>query len=228
MTVLFARRGMLAALTAGVAVSILPACSSFPAFSLTEAVRRLLERSSQNAFARLLAPGGFYENGAGRIALPDTLGGSKLGALASAILMSATVRKGLTRAVNDAASEGAERAAPLVADAIRTLEPQDIEAIRRGGPTAATDVLRGRMGRSLVDAMVPEISGVLRVAEDQAVASALRDLVGVDLLTLARDIGTKADDVIWTAIGSEEAAIRADPETADDPMLAQLLGLKRR
>ena len=47
-------------------------CAAGPGgYSLAEGVRRLLTLSTQRAFARLLQPGGFYEDHLARIAPPE-------------------------------------------------------------------------------------------------------------------------------------------------------------
>jgi hypothetical protein len=203
----------------------LPGCQSLPGFSLTEAIRRLLALSSQNAFAQLLQPGGFYDSSVARIALPQRFGGG--GTILSAVLQSRTFRDRLQRQLNRAAEKGAERAAPLVADAVRTVSIEDAASIVRGGPQAATAFLRGKMGLALVDAMLPGISEGLRLFDDQVISQAVRSVTGFDIGSLASDINRKADDAIWAAIGLEEANIRADPRKTNDPVLIGVFGLLR-
>ena len=67
------RRVLLAGLAASSALA-LPACSSLGTLSLVDAIRRLLTRSSRNALARLVAPGGFYDNELARLDLPEVFG----------------------------------------------------------------------------------------------------------------------------------------------------------
>ncbi len=205
------------------AALLLPGCQSIPGFSLNEAVRRLLTLSFQNAFAQLLQPGGFYDNELNRIPLPDqfTQGGSIVGA----VLRSAAFRGQLQRQLNIAAERGAERAAPLVTEAIRGASFSDATAILRGGPRAATDFLRGSMGTALITAMVPEIGGALRLAQNDVVAQAIRAVSGVDVQGIATSVSRAADNVIWNAIGREESSIRANPRATNDPLLIGALGL---
>jgi len=123
---------------AALATLMLPGCQSMPAFSLTEAIRRLLTVASQNAFALLLQPGGFYDSSVARISLPDRLGGERGTGILSVVLQSRQFRDRLQRQLNRAAEKGAERAAPLVADAVRNLSIEDAASLVRGGPQAAT------------------------------------------------------------------------------------------
>ena len=125
---------------------LLPSCASLPGFSLTDAIRRLLSLASQNAFALLLQPGGFYDSNVARIALPDRFGGGRSTGILSVILQSVAFRDRLQRQLNRAAERGAERAAPLVADAVRAVSIEAANDIIRGGPQAATGFLRGKMG----------------------------------------------------------------------------------
>lgn len=210
---------------AALATLTLPGCQSLPAFSLTEAIRRLLNLASQNAFALLLQPGGFYDSSVARISLPDRFGGNNGSSIAAAILQSRAFRDRLQRQLNRAAEKGAERAAPLVAEAVRNVSIQDAAALVRGGPQAASAFLRGQMGTTLVNAMLPGISEGLRLFDDQIISQAVRSVTGFDVAALAQDITRKADDSIWAAIGLEESNIRADPRRTNDPVLIGVFGL---
>lgn len=208
-----------------IALLSLPGCQTMPGFGLTEAIRRLLALSSQNAFALLLQPGGFYDNSVARIALPDRFGGNSGSGITSAILQSRAFRDRLQRQLNRAAEKGAERAAPLVADAVRNVSIQDAAALVRGGPQAASNFLRGQMGTTLVNAMLPGISEGLRLFDDQIISQTVRSVAGFDVAALAQDITRKADDSIWAAIGLEESNIRSDPRKTKDPVLIGVFGL---
>jgi Protein of unknown function (DUF4197) len=212
---------------AALATLMLPGCQSMPAFSLTEAIRRLLTVASQNAFALLLQPGGFYDSSVARISLPDRLGGERGTGILSVVLQSRQFRDRLQRQLNRAAEKGAERAAPLVADAVRNLNIEDAASLVRGGPQAATAFLRGKMGPALVESMLPGISEGLRLFDDQVIGQAVRSVTGFDVAALAQDITRKADESVWAAIGLEESAIRADPQKTNDPLLIGVFGLVR-
>jgi len=215
------RRQILLAGVASVSLA-LPGCSSIPGFSLTDAIRRLLSLSSQQAFATLLQPGGFYDSGIARIALPDRFGGSTGSGILGAVLGSSLFRTRLQKELNRAAEKGAERAAPVVADAVRNVSIADAASIIRGGPEAATAFLRGKMGSTLIDAMLP---GIGDIASNDVVGQAIKSVSGFDVAALASDINVKADNAIWASIGAEEAVIRADPQKTNDPLLIGVFGL---
>lgn len=221
-SVLLGRRGLLAGLGASGALLILPGCESIRHYSLVEAIRRLLLRASRNAFARLTAPDGFYDDTLARLELPRVFGSR--GDILNDILISALFKRRLQHAFNRFAERGAERAAPIVADAVEMIGVQNAVALVRGGPDAATHYLRGTMGMALVDAMVPALSDAMRVADDPLVGQALSRLAGVDINGVARDFAVQVDDAIWGEIGREEAAIRADPGATGDPAIASVFG----
>lgn len=216
------RRNFLAGLGAGGALLLLPGCESMQRFSLVEAIRRLLYLASSNAFARLTAPDGFYENQLARLDLPRVFGSR--GDILSDILISTVFKRRLQHSFNRIAERGADRAAPLVADAVRTIGIENAVALVRGRPTAASEFLRGAMGTSLVEAMVPALGDAMRMADDPLVGQALARLVGVDVPGVARNFAVDVDNAIWGEIGREEASIRANPRATNDPAIIAIFG----
>lgn len=203
---------------------LLPGCAGgLGGFSLVEAIRRLLTLSSQRAFASLLQPGGFYDDQATRIMLPPRLSDDR--SLVARVLTSGLVRDRLSRELNRAAERGAERAAPVVTDAIRTISIADAAGVIQGGSRAATDLLEGSLGNALITAMFPAVGDALRVASDPIVGQVLRGVTGYDVAALAGDVSQGANRAIWNAIGVEETAIRADPRATNDPILIAALTL---
>ena len=194
-------------------------------YNLEDAVRRLLTLSSQRAFARLLADEGFFRDDVARIGLPPQLGGSGITAALAIALGTRAVQDRLLRVVNEAAKEGAERAAPVVADSIRDMTIADARAILGGGPTAATDFLAGTMGERIFDALYPGVGEALRLAENGVIQRVLQVATGINFIGLQADVTRKTAGALYRAIGREEAAIRADPGASGDPLLAGVLGL---
>ena len=101
-------------------------------------------------------------------------------------------------------------------------------ALITGEPTAATRYLRGEVGTRVVDAMVPELGEAMRVAQDPLVGQLVSAAVGVDVGAAASRVATSISDTIWTEIGREEAAIRADPRSTNDPVLIGAFGVGAR
>ena len=215
-----ARRQFLAG-AAAAGVLALPGCASMGGYSFTEAIRRLLMLSAENAFARLTAPGGFWDSQVARIALPDVFG--RRGGVLQGILTSDVFRSQLERRLNYFAEEGATRAAPVVAETVRTIGIANAAALIRGGPTAATSYLRENMGATLINVMIPALGDAMRLARDPLLGQALSLLTGVDIGLAAQSLAISADNAIWYQIGAEESDIRAHPEKTNDPVLMGVL-----
>ncbi|MEW4447517.1 DUF4197 domain-containing protein [Qipengyuania sp. JC766] len=201
-------------------------CQGMGGYSLTDAVRRLLFLSSERAFARLTAPDGFWDRQVAQVGLGNILG--TRGDILAGVLTSTVFKRQLEDAFADVAIRGAERAAPLVADAVRLVGFDAAEALIRGGPTAATGFLRGELGDTLVQAMVPELGDAMRIANNPAIGQVISGLTGVDVAGIANRFGSTINDAIWQEMGTEEAAIRRDPRSTNDPVLIGVLGVGSR
>ena len=219
------RRAFLGGMTLGGAALALPGCAGLPGFSLTDAIQRLLFLSSERAFSRMLDAGGFWDQQVAQVGLESLLG-ARGGVLAN-ILTSSLFKDRLYDAFGDIAYEGAERAAPLVTEAVRTIGIQNAIDLVNGGPTAATAFLRGSMGSTLIEAMVPELGDAMRLAQDPLVGQVLAALSGVNISQAASRVSSSIDDTIWREIGFEEAAIRRDPQETRDPLIIGVFGVGR-
>jgi len=196
--------------------------------NLEPAIRRLLTLSSQRAFARLLTDQGFFRDDIARIQPPSQLGGRAVTAALAVALGTRAVQDRLLRVVNQAAGEGARRAAPAVYDSIREMAITDALSIVRGGPTAATDYLERTISERIFDAIFPGVGEALRLAENGVIQRVLEFATGINFPGLQADVTRKTAAALYRAIGREEAAIRADPNAAGDPVLAGLFRMTRR
>jgi hypothetical protein len=217
------RRALLAGAAGAGALLLLPACAStYPIFSMEEAVRRLLLRASENAFARLTEPGGFWDEQVAAIGLAQFLG--TRGDTVSRILTSQLFKDRLEERFATFAIDATYRAAPVVTDAVEVIGIDNAVALVRGGPSAASTFLRGELGLALVEAMVPQLGDALRLVDDPLVGQALAALIGSDPGATVRRIAGTIDDAIWGEIAREEAAIRADPAATRDSVLIGVFG----
>lgn len=221
-----ARRHFIKLGAGGAMVLALPACSTLPGFSLTEAVRRLLLRASEQAFARLTAPDGYWDAQVSRLGLGNLLG--TRGDILSGVLTSALFKSRLEDAFADIAISGSQRAAPLVVDAVRVIGLANAAQLVRGGPTAATQALRGELGGRLIEAMVPELGDAIRIASDPLVGRLIDAAVGTNVSGIAERLAGNVNDAVWTEIGREESAIRSDPQATGDPLLIGVFGAASR
>ena len=216
------RRAFIAGSLAAAATLALPGCATTGAFSFTEAIRRLLVLSSERAFARMTAPGGFWDQKVAQVGLSRFFGNR--GSVLGNILTSTLFKSRLEDVVADVAVDASYRAAPIVADSVRTIGWANAVDLIRGGPSAASSFLRQEMGEQLILAMLPEIGQAMRVAQDPLMGQLLSGLTGVDVQGVASTFAREVDDAIWGEIGREEAAIRADPGATRDPVLIGVFG----
>ena len=63
---------------------------------------------------------------------------------------------------------------------------------------------------------------------DPLIGQLVSAAVGVDIGAAANRVALSVNDTIWTEIGREEAAIRADPQSTNDPVLIGALGVGSR
>ncbi|KQM13104.1 hypothetical protein ASE49_13990 [Novosphingobium sp. Leaf2] len=221
----FGRRAVLLSMLVAGSLA-LPGCTTMGmprtgAGGQADAVDRLLMLASQRAFAKLTQPDGFWDSTVARINLPVLF--ARPGSGAEKLLKSNLFRESLQHKLNNFAEGGARAAAPLVYQSVRALKVTDGSAVLRGGNTAATTLLRTTMASSLVNAMIPELTRLMQEEKDPVVSSAVAALKGVTITDAAHALALDADNAIWYEIGAEEAAIRKDPASTNDPALTAAL-----
>lgn len=213
------RRSLIATL----ALLPLAACATpMGRYTIEDAVRRLLQLSSERAFARLTEPGGFYDDQLTRIVPPD-LGGGRGSAVLATLLRTNAVRNQLARALNDVAVDLADTATPIVMDAVQRMTLADAVSVLRGGPTAATDLLAREARGAVVEALLPGASRALRSDLFDMLSVAIAASGNRDIVAMADSLSGQIGDAIFRAIGREEAEIRRDPGATRDPVLMALL-----
>ncbi|PKP65705.1 MAG: DUF4197 domain-containing protein [Alphaproteobacteria bacterium HGW-Alphaproteobacteria-7] len=221
------RRALITGAAGAGALLLMPGCASTGGgFSMVEAVRRMLLLASENAFARLTAPGGFWDEQVARIGLNQLMG--TRGDVLSRILTSSLVKDRLEERFASLAIEASFRAAPVVTDAVRVIGFENAIDLVRGGPTAASTFLRAEMGSVLIDAMVPELGEAIRLSNDPLIGQTIGALTGVNPGDVASRIGREVDNAVWGEIAREEAAIRANPQATRDPLLIGVFGVAGR
>ena len=191
-------------------------------FGMVDAVRRLLFLSSEQAFARLTAPGGYWDDQVAQIGLGNLLGAR--GDVLSNILTSALFKSRLEREFAGFALEASDRAAPIVLDTVRTISSRTRSTWCAADP-AATSYLRGNMGTRRSTRWCPNWA-TMRVASDPLVGHhcPVRGRFG----GVATRVANGIDDAIWGEIGREEAAIRANPQATRDPLIIGVFGAADR
>ncbi|TCD04867.1 DUF4197 domain-containing protein [Erythrobacteraceae bacterium CFH 75059] len=215
------RTFFMAVLGAGAALT-LPGCQTARPLSLEEAVRRLLFFASDNAFARMTRPGGFWDQQVAAIGLGNLFG--LRGDAMARVLTSPLFRDRMQAAFSDWAIDATARAAPVVTDAVRTIGFRNAYDLVHGDPRGATAYLRAALAGRLIEVMVPGLANAMAVASDPLMAELLNAATGVNVAAVARSAADRIDDVIWRVIAEEEALIRADPRITRDPVLMGVFG----
>ena len=219
------RRGFLGAIAGAALLAHARQAGAVPARGdAAEPVRRLLDLAVSKAFATLTRADGFWNSPVARINLPVLFG--KPGQPMRGVLAAPAFREQLQHSLNRYAEVGAVRAGPAIAARARRLTIHDHLAILRGEPTAATTLLRASVGPASVNAMIPALRRALRQANDPLIAKAIAALPGVSLGDVAHSLANEADNAIWYAIGSEEAAIRRNPRASGDPSVIAALRMR--
>ena len=204
----------LAAFGAHAQTEALQALSGISRQDQTTALRSALIQGAQTAVASLGKPDGFLGNPKVRIPLP--------GKLAKADKMLRTLGMGaqsdaLITAMNRAAEAAVPEARTLLVDAVKQMSVQDVAGILTGGPDSATQYFRGKTSASLTAKFLPIVrkstEKVDLATRYNAVAgkAAAFGVIDEKDASVESYVTQKALDGLFTMIGEEEAAIRANP-----------------
>jgi len=180
----------------------------------TTALRSALMQGAQAAVANLGKPDGFLGNPKVRIPLP--------GKLAKADRMLRTLGMGaqtdaLITAMNRAAEAAVPEARTLLVDAVKQMSVQDVAGILTGGPDSATQYFRSKTGASLAAKFLPIVRKSTEKVDLASRYNAVAGKAAAFGVLDAKDasvenyVTQKALDGLFTMIGEEEAAIRANP-----------------
>lgn len=222
-----------AALATLVACAVLPIAAvaaphmamAYQGFSLKGA----LGDASDSALNKLSQPDAFYDDETVRVRLPEPLRN------ASKVLRfvgKSGLANDLTKSVNAAAGLAAQEAKPIFRAAIDDLSLSDGVGIATGGDRAATEYLRDTSGEVLREKVRPLVMSALGDVGAFEQLDKLKDvrqiasLAGADISNegLADSVTDQAMDGIFSYIGNEEAAFRANPIEKSKGLLGGLLG----
>lgn len=183
----------------------------------TEAVQALrdsLSRGSKAALARLGKENGYFANAQVKIGLPKNF------RKADRVLR--TLGRGqqvddLVLSMNRAAEMAMPKADKFVLEAAQKMNVQDAKAILTGGDQSVTEYFRKATETQLSEALLPIIKGVVEPSgltrAYKAMATTLVQIAGIksEQATVEDYVSKKALEGIYTMIGMEERALRANP-----------------
>jgi hypothetical protein len=217
------------------ALALLVAQSKVFAFSLGDitdaqagsSIKTLLEKSASAAVLQLGKPGGFMGNDAVRIGLPGNL--EKASKLLGKLGQGRKVDE-LIAAMNSAAEQAVPFAKPLLINAVKSMTVVDAKNILTGGNTSVTDFFASKTREPLTEKFLPTVTKVTNKAQLTAKYDAVAGkAVGLGLVkkedsNMAGFVTHKTLDGLFTIIGQQESALRADPAKAGDSLLKKVLG----
>lgn len=195
--------------------------------TIVAGLKEALRIGTQNAVRTTSREGGYLENPAIRIPLPERLQG-----------MSDALRKAgfgaqvdrLERRMNLAAEKAAAEAAPVFADALGDMTIADARGILRGGETAATEYFRDNTYSSLKERYMPIVSrqmeqlGLVRLYNDLQTRYNRIPFVPDVSVTLDDYVAEEALDGLFHMLAREETKIRENPAARTTDLLRRVFG----
>jgi hypothetical protein len=209
-----------------VAATAAPSASALSQDDVVRGLKETLSKATQNAVAKLGKEGGFLNNAAVKIAMPESMA-----------KIDKTLRKlgqdkyadQFVAAMNQAAEKAVPEAANILADSIRDMSLEDAQAILKGKSDAATQYFRKKNEAKLMERLKP----IVTKATDQAgvtsaykamtkKAGGLAGLLGGGAGDLDGYVTEKSLDGLFKMVAEEEKNIRANPVARSTDLLKKL------
>jgi len=194
---------------------------------VVEGLKQALSIGTENAVTQTSRSGGYLDDPAIRIALPE-----QLDTLARALRLvgyGAQVDE-LTVGMNRAAEQAARQAGDVFLLGIRQMTFSDARAILDGGDTAATAYFERTTRATLFQRFEPVITeklgevGVVREYDALVARYDALPLANKPNLDLQDYVTNRALDGLFLVLGDEERKIRSDPAARVTPLLKQVFG----
>jgi hypothetical protein len=222
-----------------VAVSLALVFSAAAAISLSDlsnkdatgGVKAALEKGADVAVSKLGVENGFLNNDKVKISLP--------GPLEKAMPLLRMTGQGqkaddLVVSMNHAAESAVALAKPMLLNAVKNMSVTDAKNILTGGDTSVTDFFRQKTSAPLTGQFLPVVkkitdrnglSGQYNAVVGQVAKSGLASsLTSGPQSTVEGYVTQRALDGLYTMIGEEEKAIRADPIGTGSALLGKVFG----
>ena len=190
-------------------------------------LRQALTDGAGVAVKQLGFKDGFFGNPQVKIPLPASL--QKVESMLKMVGMQQQVDD-LDLAMNRAAETAVADAKPLLVNAVKQMTVEDAKNILSGGDTAATDYFREKTADPLAKKFLPTVkkatAKVGLAAKYNAVAGQAVQfgLVDKNQATIEQYVTDKALDGLYTMIGEQEKAIRANPAGAATSIVKKVFG----
>ncbi len=193
----------------------------------TGGLKAALDKGASLAVAKLGAENGFLNNEKVRIPLPKILEQAR-----PLLKMTGKGQQldDLVLQMNHAAEAAVPMAKPLLVDAVKSMSVTDAKNILTGGDTSVTDFFREKTAPKLALQFLPIVKKVTDrsgLANKYNTAMAMAPKLGVlakEQSTVEGYVTQRALDGLYTMIGEEEKAIRADPLGAGSKLIGKVFG----
>ncbi len=207
-----------------------PSASGVEALSnadINAGLKEALTRGANAAVAQLGQKDGFFGNPALKIPLPPRLQKAErtmrmlgMGRQADELVLS----------MNRAAEAAVPEAKTLLVGAVKAMSLEDARGILTGGQTSATDFFRKKTESTLSERFGPIVKastdkvGLAQQYNQYAGAAAQFNLIDKNQASVEQYVTQQALDRLYTVIGKNEAAIRANPMQAGSDLLKKVFG----
>lgn len=194
---------------------------------IASGLKEALSVGTQNAVKLVSKPGGYLNNEAIKIRLPQDL------RPVESILQAAgqgTRIDEFVASMNHAAESAAPEAAKIFGNAVKEMTIDDARKLLSGNDTAITDYFKSKTSSQLAAAFRPHVEAAMNAnnvtQRYQALASQVPKVPFMNSSTM--DINTyvvnKALDGLFYMLGQQEKQIRANPAARSTALLKQVFG----
>lgn len=192
----------------------------------TSGVKTALEKGATVAVSKLGVQNGFLNNDKVRIGLPGPV--EKAKPILKMLGQGKKVDE-LEVAMNHAAESAVAEAKPLLLNAVKNMSVTDAKQILTGGDTSVTDFFRQKTGTQLNAKFLPIVKKItdgngLSAKYNTLMSKANASGLTKETSTVEGYVTQRALDGLYTIIGDEEKAIRADPVGTGSAILGKVFG----
>ena len=204
--------------------------SGVDALSNTEVnagLKEALTRGADAAVTQLGRKDGFFGNPQLKIPLPPTLQKAEK---AMRMLGMGQQADDLVLSMNRAAEAAVPEAKTLLVGAVKEMTLDDAKGILTGGQTSATDFFRRKTEAKLTERFAPIVKthtdrvGLAQQYNRYAEIATQFNLIDKSQANVENYVTQQALDRLYTVIGEQEAAIRANPVQAGSELLKKVFG----
>ncbi|MGH7879734.1 MAG: DUF4197 domain-containing protein [Candidatus Binataceae bacterium] len=217
-----------------VLLTIVPTALALDNLQAAAGLKEALSNGTSSAVGVLGQPGGYFNDAAVKILLPNSL--KPVASGLRAVGFGPQIDK-FVLSMNQAAEAAAPKAAPIFQGAIEKMSFGDAQRIVSGGKTSATDYFKAKTSGELTDAFTPIVKQSMQkysVSQQYEALlgkshanSPLGGLLGggtAQKLNIDHYVVSKSLDGLFYMVGQEEEKIRTNPAAQVTPLLRQVFG----